>query len=57
MAVLEKKVSHVTYDGRTVVDTDALLQDPKVRETISKLRARGFFKRRAAKILNLKKKP
>ena len=55
MAILQKKVSHVTYDGRTVVDTDALLQDPKVKETISKLKARGFFKRSVARVTKLKK--
>jgi hypothetical protein len=36
----KKKVSYVTYDGRTIVDTKALLQDPKVREIISKLKFR-----------------
>jgi hypothetical protein len=38
MSIAEKeKVSYVTYDGRTIVNTNALLQDPGVRDTISKL--------------------
>jgi hypothetical protein len=37
MPVEEKKLSYVTYDGRTIVDTDALLREPKVREAILKL--------------------
>jgi hypothetical protein len=55
MSATETKMSHVTYDGRTVVDTNALLRDPKVQETISRLRARGFFQRSADK--TPKKKP
>jgi hypothetical protein len=32
-----EKVSHVDSDGRTIVDVNALLRDPKVRETIERL--------------------
>jgi len=37
MATADEKISYVTWDGRTIVNTDALLRDPKVRETIAKL--------------------
>jgi hypothetical protein len=40
LAKSEDKISHVTWDGRTVVDLDALLRDPKVQETIQKLSRR-----------------
>jgi hypothetical protein len=33
----KKKVSYVTYKGRTIVDTNALLQDPKVRAVVARL--------------------
>jgi hypothetical protein len=29
--------SHVTFDGKTIVNTRVLLRDPKVRKTIEKL--------------------
>jgi hypothetical protein len=35
------KISYVTFDGRTIVDADALLRDPKVQETIRKLSQRN----------------
>jgi len=35
------KISYVTPDGRTIVDVDALLRDPKVQETIQKLSQRN----------------
>ena len=56
MPVAEEKVSYVTYDGRTIVNTHALLRDPKVRETIVKLGT--AFKAKASvnsKILRKKK--
>ncbi len=31
------RTSHVTFDGRTIVNTNALLRDPKVQETLLKL--------------------
>jgi len=31
------KVSYVDYDGRTIVDVNALLRNPKVRETIDRM--------------------
>ena len=31
------KVSHVDYEGRTIVDVNALLRDPKVQATIERL--------------------
>ena len=37
----DDKISYVTWDGRTVVDVDALLRDPKVQETIQKLSRRN----------------
>ena len=37
----EDKISYVTTDGRTIVDVDALLRDPKVQETIQKLSRRN----------------
>ena len=46
MPVAEKKVSYVTYDGRTIVNTNALLQDPKVRQIIEKL-GKSFAKGRS----------
>lgn len=33
----EEKLSKVTFDGRTIVDTNVLLSDPKVRQTLAKL--------------------
>jgi len=41
MATVEKdkRLSYVTFDGRTIVNTGVLLQDPQVRETIAKLAA------------------
>ena len=36
---MKKKISYVTFDGRTVVDTEALLQDPGVQKTLKKLSA------------------
>ena len=38
MPSAEKKVSFVTFDGRTIVDTNALLRDPKVRATIERMK-------------------
>jgi hypothetical protein len=32
-----EKVSYVDYDGRTIVDVNALLRNPKVRETIDRM--------------------
>lgn len=32
-----EKVSHVDFDGRTIVDVNALLRDPKVRATIERM--------------------
>lgn len=40
MAKSDDNISHVTWDGRTIVDLDALLRDPKVQETIQKLSRR-----------------
>ena len=40
MAKSADKISYVTPDGRTIVDVDALLRDPKVQETIQKLSRR-----------------
>jgi hypothetical protein len=40
LAKSEDKISYVTWDGRTIVDLDALLRDPKVQETIQKLSRR-----------------
>ena len=54
--VAGKKVSYVTYDGRTVVNTDALLQDPSVRETITKL-GDSLKGRRTMRVKILKRKP
>ena len=31
------KKSHVTFDGRTIVDTNVLLRSPKVKEALGKL--------------------
>lgn len=36
-----EKTSYVTYDGRTIVDVNALLRKPKVQERIAKM-ARKF---------------
>lgn len=33
----EEKLSKVTFDGRTIVDMNVLLSDPKVRQTLAKL--------------------
>jgi hypothetical protein len=32
-----EKVSYVDFDGRTIVDVNALLRDPKVRATIERM--------------------
>lgn len=32
-----EKVAHVDFDGRTIVDVNALLRDPKVRATIDRM--------------------
>jgi hypothetical protein len=32
-----EKVSYVNFDGRTIVDVNALLRDPKVQATIERL--------------------
>ena len=32
-----EKVSHVNYNGHTIVDVDALLRDPKVKATIERM--------------------
>jgi len=32
-----EKVSHVDYNGYTIVDVDALLRDPKVKATIDRM--------------------
>jgi hypothetical protein len=32
-----EKIAHVNYSGHTVVDVNALLRDPGVRETIDRL--------------------
>ncbi len=32
-----EKTSHVDFDGRTIVDVNALLRDPKVRATIERM--------------------
>lgn len=37
MAHPNEDYSQVTFDGRTIVNTRALLRDPKVRRTIEKL--------------------
>ncbi|MBV9760984.1 MAG: hypothetical protein JO340_10515 [Acidobacteriaceae bacterium] len=37
----DDKISYVTSDGRTIVDVDALLRDPKVQATIQKLSQRN----------------
>lgn len=31
------KVSYVDFEGRTIVDVNALLKDPKVKETIERM--------------------
>jgi hypothetical protein len=36
---MKKKTSYVTFDGRTIVDTNALLQAPKVQATLRKVSA------------------
>jgi hypothetical protein len=36
---MKNKTSYVTFDGRTIVDTNALLQAPKVKATLRKLSA------------------
>ena len=33
----DEKISYVTFDGRTIVNANALLRDPKVRRTFEKL--------------------
>lgn len=33
----DEKKSHVTFDGRTIVDTNALVRSDKVRETLDKI--------------------
>jgi hypothetical protein len=32
-----EKVSHVNYNGYTIVDVNALLRDPKVKATIERM--------------------
>jgi hypothetical protein len=41
MSSKAEKTSHVTYDGRTIVDVNALLRKPEVQERIAKV-ARKF---------------
>jgi len=54
MATVEKdkRLSYVTFDGRTIVNTGVLLQDPQVRETIAKLAASA--RRSKMKVLKTK---
>lgn len=50
----ENKASYVTYEGRTLVDTNVLLRDPKVRQAISRI-AENI--KDNSKVKFLKKKP
>jgi hypothetical protein len=47
------KKSRVTFDGRTIVDTNALLRNPKVKETLERLAesTRGMKTRERVTIL------
>jgi hypothetical protein len=46
----EDKIMHVTWDGRLVTNTNALLRDPKVQETIERISKmnRRYVRRRGA---------
>ena len=37
----KEKVSYVDYDGRTIVDVNALLRSPKVQATIERMSKRN----------------
>lgn len=52
--VQKEKRSYVTPDGRTIVDTNKLLRDPKVQEALEKMSKRKFikFKGRVLKKVN-----
>jgi hypothetical protein len=45
MAKEDSDKTYVTFDGKTVVDTDALLRTPKVRRTFEKLSKRNESQR------------
>jgi hypothetical protein len=58
---IRNRISYVTFDGRTVVDTNALLQEPSVKRTLQRLSASNEKlirnRRRGAEISVLKRSP
>ena len=55
-ATVQKEKSRVTYDGRTVVDTNALLRSDKVRETLDKVSRVAAEAKRTGRVIVLKKR-
>ena len=53
------KLIHTTWEGRTVVDANLLLRDPKVQETIARLSEmnKSFRDRPGFRFLKLPKTP
>ena len=54
MAKENSDKTYVTFDGKTVVDTDALLRTPKVKQTFEKLAKRNESMRKRPGVVFLR---